>query len=57
MKLKERFREAKTLLGKIHCVIHASTNQVQTEMFPEVNMLNTIHVGYLHDEEGQMEDM
>jgi hypothetical protein len=51
--LKERFRKAPTFPGtqKIHRVIHDSKNQVQTEVFPEVNVFNTAYMGYLHDEE------
>jgi hypothetical protein len=47
--LEERFKKAQTLPGtqKIHCVIPASRNQVQTKVFSEENVFNTTHIVHL----------
>jgi hypothetical protein len=59
MMLKERFRKAQTLpsIQKIHCVITASINQVQTKVFSEVNVFNNTHIAHMQDEEYQVEDI
>jgi hypothetical protein len=56
---KERFRKSQTLAGtqKIHCVILASKNQVQTIVFSEENVFNTTQIIHVQDEEYQAEDI
>jgi hypothetical protein len=59
MILEERSRKAQTLPGtqKIHCVIPASKNQVQTKAFSEENVVNTTHIVHLQNKEYEMEDI
>jgi hypothetical protein len=57
--LKEGLRKCRTLIGtqKMHFIIPASKNQVQTKVFPEVNVFNTTYLIHLQDEEYQVEDI
>jgi hypothetical protein len=58
MMLEKRFWKPRRILGaqKMHCVIPASKNQVQTKVFSEANVFNTTQTVHLQHEKHQAED-